>query len=477
MHPEAVIEGIASRLSRRAAVRIKAGLVLNTFYWGAVAAAVYVVLANFGVWPPFEFQLLALLLLAFLLVGFLRAGGVRPETPRLMAEADRRFALQERLCTAYELLAGDQESEFKGLQVRDAAAHAQRADLGSFKPGPRLEWRLRHTLLSLIFIAIILVSTGIIERIPLPARHRYLKEQLIKPVEQKEELENSGRGESASLAEAVGSERRSERTGAGRGGEGAPGEGAGDEGSDRFGAAELSTLLWSEEGELGDYRDLDDEQLLKLMQGVMERSSWSFNPRLMEELREALKSGDSDSLRNLLEELIAERNKVSPGSIRSSIERERAGDDRRASKSRRGMTASSSREGEPGAQAESGQFLGIDSLFDEVSDEWGEQGLITGSKPGEERGTEAGAASASHEGDTEREEAVKGRLGGREVLKVLVKAIPTRTPPTAEPEEVIAEYRYRAESLMERYELPPDYREYLKRYFLAIGLVEGGEER
>lgn len=477
MHPEAVIEEIASRLRRRAVVRIKAGLVLNTFYWGAVAAAGYVVLANFGLWPPFEFRLLALLLLAFLLVGFLRARGVRPETSRLMAEADRRFALQERLCTAYELLAGDQESELKGLQVMDAAAHAQRADLGSFKPGPRLKWGLRHTLLPLFFIVIILVSTGIIERIPLPALHRYLKEQVIQPGELKEELENRGREESASLAEAVGGEGRSGRTGAGRGGEGAPGKGAGDEGSARLEAVELSTLLWPEEGELGDYRDLDDEQLLKLMRGIMERSSWSFNQDLMEELREALQSGDSDSLRTLLGELIAERNKVSRGSSQSSIEGERGGGERSASKSRKGMTASSVRQGEPGAQAESGHSLDIGSLFDEASDERVEQGLITGSKPGEERGAEVGAASAFHEGDTEREQAVKGRFGGREVLKVLVKAMPVRTPPAAEPEEVIAEYRYRAESLMERYELPHDYREYLKRYFLAIGFVEGGEER
>ncbi len=474
MKPDEIVVRTVNRLRRRALVRTKALKVLDWLYWGLAGLAIYTAVIRFSGRFALDHELVLSVVLVSLLVGFLKASGLKVDTSRVVAEVDRKFALHERLSTARELLQGSARSGLEELQVSDAAAHVQRLNLQSFGPGPAIRWRLRYSLLTAAYVALFLLAqdTGLHGK------------RAVSPKDLKGEgylLETArGRSGRSSVAETASLERgvgkgyfeKGER-GGDEGVEGVE-EGLRSESGIRLNTGSLSML----QGEkLPDLRKFGEEELLRFAQGIIENRPRPLGGEQFDLLKEAWERGDAAALRELLEKLSDGQKRAAGGVVSSSAEAGRQEDEPLSSRAddhvRESFSAKNRKEGRAGFAPASG----LDSMFEEAEESGGGRMRPGGRQPGEERGQEYGAASALSGYRGGRASRVRGKMDRGEVLQGLVKALPVRNPSAVKPQEVIVQYRNEAEGIMEKYDFPPHYREYIRRYFLAIGMSKESEDR
>jgi hypothetical protein len=132
---------------------------------GAMATAVVLVALAFAIWLTGEVGLLALAA-APLLVALALAAWRWPTRRETALVVDRRFALEERLATAVELLDGNRHSRFSALQVHDTLGRTRnvRSTWLTFDARARNEAALALVGLALAAAALVLVP-----RLPHPA--------------------------------------------------------------------------------------------------------------------------------------------------------------------------------------------------------------------------------------------------------------------------------------------------------------------
>ncbi|RMF84099.1 MAG: hypothetical protein D6736_20015, partial [Nitrospinota bacterium] len=70
---------------------------------------------------------------------------------------------------------------------------------------------------------------------------------------------------------------------------------------------------------------------------------------------------------------------------------------------------------------------------------------------------------------------IEGQTGEGDIHRVYIKALPLPAQSSLPLEEVMVRYRQSVEEMMVKEDIPLPYREYIRNYFLAIGLVEGSD--
>ncbi len=70
---------------------------------------------------------------------------------------------------------------------------------------------------------------------------------------------------------------------------------------------------------------------------------------------------------------------------------------------------------------------------------------------------------------------IEGQTGEGEIHRVYIKALPLKSSSALPLEEVIVEYQHRVEESMLQEEIPIQYRDYIRNYFLAIGVFGGSD--
>lgn len=473
MRPDALIMQIAGRLRMRAAMRIKAGVIVNCLYWGAVITVGYVVLARHLPQIPLAVWIISIPLLIALLIGIIRASAVQPDVYRLMVQVDREFELQERLTTAYELLSEKSKNPFTELQVKDAAEYAEGLNLTNHQIDPALGWRFRYTLLLAAFTAVLIIpATYKIDEYGLNSRVPSGEDM----VQLGTRMERPGVGASAKLLPPLQDRQHTSAENIPKIHEvGAASSLKKVGGADTIrGQNRMINSLIHDPGKgTWGLKDLEDDGINQLALGFIDGQL--LEQAQTDQLKDALESRDTAAIKELLERFLNRSKILTPG----------VGNEMAQSDDSMSGPLSSNRPNREGKQANNAEEFNagsgtryksvLEALFEEVSEGEEADELKAGRLPGKERGSEIGGNSPFASNRTQDMSRIKGRISKGEELRGMVKALPLSNPSNAPPEEVIVKYRHRAESLMDRFELPLHYREYIKQYFNSIGLIEGGE--
>ena len=100
-------------------------------------------------------------------------------------------------------------------------------------------------------------------------------------------------------------------------------------------------------------------------------------------------------------------------------------------------------------------------------------GSRPGTQPVVDKPGEAGELGSSSDQTTK----VKGQidLEKGEIRRNLVRSLPLKTKSGVAEEDVIVDFQRRAEEVMVKEDIPLNFREYIRNYFLLIGMIEGGQ--
>ncbi|CAB1074799.1 hypothetical protein D1AOALGA4SA_2618 [Olavius algarvensis Delta 1 endosymbiont] len=408
----------------------------------------------------------------------------------ILIDIDRRLKLQDRVSTAYEFLALKKKSEFAELLIGDAAARLRQIKKRQLVP---VNFSFLHLLAIILLIVNLLLFSGLffapdfrttrqdqarlekagkllndylVKRIgdntaPQPASrpgHSEKLEQLnqqlkdnSRPLEQRLEALDSFleavEGEQARLARELGS---------------------------RLDAADIDRVPTARSPDLA---NLSSSQLEKL-KGILNRA---LNNRMPDSIRQPIESlQDLDSIENLLSRIIDDLKDDPAGKDDSVL----------AAEAEEGPPPQPDEmpEHEPGAPNRSypgGDFFGRNPDTGERADRQrigkgrrAEDGWQDEKKLTEGQSNAAGNAKSNAENKPGRDlakargSARQDKPGSSPAKTYLIQVRALTDPGAADlaEEEIFRTYRQEVESILQKEDIPVNYREYIKNYFISIGV-------
>lgn len=490
MHAETLFSSQIAKIRRRMVIRAVHGLLLNaTLVFLFISILLYVIrLAGItdhetdGGWQFISVSL-------SLLVGLIISLSTKPNLTNSLIEIDRRLVLRDRLSTAYEYFRIHPENEFTGLLIQDAAAKLRPFKMQHIMPIRLSRLHLVTAVLLVIYILLYLsglnitgnkLNYGGIEKIQNAAK--LLKNYSIHRIDNKKRQHPKSRSTYANKIEEF---RRSL------------------EDNTKSFKQHLQAVHQFREEVQGERARLTDELASKLASaGIrtvpIQKFSGSSN----------LSADQLEKLKGFLNKTL---NKPIPGSIERNIETLQELDSIEKLVSRiiknldnnRSMTENSdeaggiARQGSPPADSNETRADGANENYADrpISDR---RRTATGpdkspdsqkSQSGEDNPGQAmdrsdaySATAGRATSDAEKKSSdelqnsegilTHEKIGPSPVKNYLIqiRALTEIGEAHQSPEEIFRSYRKEVESMLQKEDIPPNYREYIKNYFFSIGI-------
>lgn len=407
-----------------------------------------------------------------------------------LIDIDFRLRLQDRVSTAYEYFKFKEKSDFAKLLIDDAAVKLRQFSRPQLLPF-RFSWL--HLLAAVLLLINIFLYSGLFfapdfistrrELEKLDTAGRLLKDYMIKRIaNQTAPHPNPRSGHAEKLAQisrklndrsqpfeqrlgAVSrflQEVEGERTRLAR------------ELSDRLDSAAIEQLPVPHPPDLA---KLSSSQLEKL-KGLLNRTLNNRVPESMDQNIESLQ--ELDSLKNLLSRIIddleADRAQTDDAVQSAGVERERASQSIETPANQADAPDSqypndkfSGRDPNPGERVDRRNFREGQRSADDLPD---------GMQPPQGYSNAAGNAKLNQENQASRDLAKTKAPASQDKLAstpaktylIHVRALTDRGEARVKEEEILRTYRQEVESILQKEDVPVNYREYIKNYFIAIGI-------
>lgn len=480
-----------SQIKRRMAFRTMLRAVLDaSLIFFAIGIAYFILtlagVNRFRINGAWYALLLGLSFSAALIIGL----ATRSKFLNTLIDIDRRLKLQDRVSTAYEYFKFKKKTDFAELLINDAAIKLRQFSRQQLLPF-RFSWR--HLLAIILLLINIFLYSGILFRPDfkstrrqlekMDAAGRLLKDYMIKQIDDQTAPQSKPRpGHAKKLAQI--SQKLNDRS--------KPFE-------QRLGA--LNSFLQEVDGErtrlaqelaarldsaaieqlpvpqTPDLAKLSSRQLEKLT-GLLSRT---LNNRVPESIDQNIESlQELDSLENLLSRIIddleADRAQTDDAVNSAGVEGDRTP---QSAASPENQTAA------PDSQYPTAKLSDRDPNPGDWVDHrnFGERqrtatGLPDGMEPPEGYSDAAGNAKSNQENQSSRDLAKTQRPASQDKLVtspaktylIHVRALTDRGEARVKEEDILRTYRQEVESILQKEDVPVNYRAYIKNYFIAIGI-------
>jgi hypothetical protein len=508
MEHEELLQRTARTLMRRAGWVRRRALLLHALFIGlclCLALAIWHRFVPLPIGRLVAFGFAAMAFCALIAIGLgLRS---RADPMGLLIRADRTLRLKERLSTAYELATSPQPHPLRPIVLREAARVAR--SVNPFRVIPSITPRTLHwtPFLLLAIVLVLVVDFGMIlpqslvggdER---PSPTLYDQGQQLERLGKRLETEARRRGlersmEAARRMQTLGQRLQNEKV------------------NEREAMARVNSLaeyVRNLEEELKKMAVLEDISLSKVREVMVNQASVSgevqrllgmmgrgkLSPSEMHNLQERLQSlGQQGALDERLSEAINQLREGDLEGAREMLENyllqdQLAQDFEHLQRAERGLDRSFEQGFDPSEEMdldhpgnESGEYSdyemagvprggdgGMSGDF-EGGDYLDSEGMGSNSSVGSGRGAESEAPRSRIPEANAPASRITGQSGEGGVRRSYVRALPLKAEASVPLEEVITTYQKRAEESLLREEIPPNNRDLVKAYFLAIGLVE-----
>jgi len=407
-----------------------------------------------------------------------------------LIDIDRRLKLQDRISTAYEYLKLKKKTELAELLINDAAVKLRQISKQQLLPA---RFSLLHLLAIILLLINIFLYSGIFytpdskstrrELEKIDAAGQLLKDYMIKRIDNRTARQSSTRPGHAKKLEQIGNKLNDSSK---------PFE-------QRLGA--LNSFLQEIEGEqtrlaqeLGtrldsaaieklpipktpDLANLSSNQLEKL-KGLLSRT---LNNRLPDSIDQNIESlQELDSIENLLSRIIddlkAGRTKIDDSVQSAGVE---------GGRTPQSAETSENQLDAPDRQYPTGKFSDLNPNAGDRIDlqNFGERERTAddppdGIEPPEGYSDAAGNAQSNQENQTSRDldktqhPATQDKLASTPAKTYLIhiRALTDMGEAHVKEEEILRTYRKEVESILQKEDIPVNYREYIKNYFISIGI-------
>ena len=429
---------------------------------------------------------LGLCLSTALIIGFAR----RSKFFDILIDIDRRLGLQDRVSTAYEYLKFKKKTGFSELLVNDAAIKLQQISKQQLLPA---RFSLLH-LLTIILLSInIVLYSGIFykpefnptrgELEKMDAAGRLVNDYMIKRIGDKTAPQSKPRSGHAKKIKQF-SDKLNDRSKSFEQRFGAlTGFLQEIEGEQARLAQELSTRLDSAAIEqlpipkTPDLTNLSSSQLEKLKQLL----STALNNQLPDSISENIESlQELESMETLLSRIIDDLN-TSRGKTDDAVQAAGAEGEQTSQSAQKPenqsaepggqypMAQFSARSPKPGDRVEQGNFADGPASEDNLQD---------GVEPPQGHSDTAGKAKSNRESHKSREIEKTQNTASQDkpapspakTYLIHIRALTDMGEAGVEEEEILRTYRKEVESVLKKEDIPVNYREYIKNYFLSIGM-------
>jgi hypothetical protein len=513
---EDILQRTARLLMRRARWVRRRTLLLQALFVGLCVCLALAVWHRFAPLPTdrlLEVGLAAMALCA--IVAVIMGLRARAEPMGLLIRADRTLKLKERLSTAYELATSPQPHPLRPIVLQEAARVARSVNPFRVIPSttPRtLRW-IPFILLAIVLVLVVdfamILPQSFMAGDERPSAALYERGQQLERVGKRLETEARRRGlerslEAAQRMQTLGQRLQNEKV------------------NEREALARVNSLaeyMRNLEEELKKMAVLEDVSIGKVREVMVNQANVSgevqrllgmlgrgkLSPSEMRHLQERLQSlGQQGGLDERLSEAL---NQLRDGDLEGAREllenfllQDQLAEDfehlRRAERAldrgfEHGLDADGEMDpehagrdsGEGGEYEMAGDPLGegggLSDDFDN-GDYLDSEGMGANSSIGSGRGTESEAPRTRPAEPNTPASRITGQSGEGGMRRSYVRALPLKADASIPLEQVIATYQKRAEESLLREEIPPNNRDLVRSYFLAIGLVEesaGGEAK
>jgi hypothetical protein len=508
MEHEELLQRTARMLMRRAGWVRRRALLLHALFIGFCVCLALAVWHRFVPLPIGRLVELGLAAMALCAVGAIILGlRSRADPMGLLIRADRTLRLKERLSTAYELATSPHPHPLRPIVLQEAARVSR--SVNPFRVIPSTTPRtLRWTpFLLLAIVLVLVVDFGMI----LPQSFIGGDERPSPPLlDQGQQLERLGKrleteARRRGLERSVEASRRMQTLGQRLQNERV---------NEREAMARINSLaeyVRNLEEELKKMAVLEDVSISKVREVMVNQASVSgevqrllgmmgrgkLSPSEMRNLQERLQSlGQQGALDERLSEAINQLREGDLEGAREMLENyllqdQLAQDFEHLKRAERALDGSFEHSLDPGEEmdqehpgSEGGEFSNDEMAGDprggsgglpgdfEGGDYLDSEGMGSNSSVGSGRGAESEAPRGRIPEASAPASRITGQSGDGGVRRSYVRALPLKADAAIPLEDVITTYQKRAEESLLREEIPPNNRDLVRAYFLAIGLAE-----
>jgi hypothetical protein len=491
MRVETAFNSQISKIKRRIAIQAIHGVLLNTSLIFLAISIVYFILnlaeiINYRADGSWYILPAALSFLAAIIIGF----ATQSNLLNILIDIDHRLKLQDRVSTAYEYLKLKKPTEFAELLINDAALKLRQISRQQLVP---VQFSFLHPLAIILLLINILLYSGVFIMPDFKSTHRelekidkagqLLKNYMIKRIDNQSVQQSTTRSSRAKKLEQISStlndssksfEQRLaalnsflEEVG----------------GEQTRLARELGARLDSADiqkvpvPKTPDLANLSSSQLEKL-KGLL---SQTLNGRLPDAIDHNIESlRELDSIENLLARIIDD---LQDDRTKTDDSVQSAG----AQGKRMPQSAEAYRNlpDKPNRPYPNGNFSDLnpnvgDRADHQDSGKWQKKSddLPDGMEPPEGYSDAAGNAKAnkgnqsSHDLEKTQLSAIRDKMASLPAKTYLIhiRALTDLGEARVEEEEIIRTYRREVESILQKEDIPVNYREYIKNYFISIGI-------
>ena len=203
----------------------------------------------------------------------------------------------------------------------------------------------------------------------------------------------------------------------------------------------------------------------------------------LSEALDSLQSGDSERARQILEGVQSDQDNLQDlaglQSAQDALDRSQQAlgenDGTNPGENPGENQENSGEEGDPSQGQASAGNPGDGSGGEEEMFGFNEEG--SGSRPGTQPVADRPGEAGELETGSDQASKVKGQidLEKGEIRRNLVRSLPLKTKSGVAEEDLIVDFQRRAEEVMVKEDIPLNFREYIRNYFLLIGVIEGGQ--
>jgi hypothetical protein len=508
---EPLFTAVAGLRRRKRLSASVAALNLGLFYASIVTVAIGI-LSQFGI-IPYGFAIaggvLGIALVAGVLFGILRS----PSDERLLLDADGALGLKERLYTAHRVRAGKEQTAYKDILLEDAEERARNVEPGKVYPLDRTE-KFRITPF-LVLIAVVLLTVDFsgfgqrdprvvdegefIEEFGKRLAARADRESLPGSQELAEELQRLGRRlQNEKLSQAESQEmikKLSDRVE----------EQIDNIQRDLTAGVEQSDFELDEETQesLQEMRrgEMSSAEIVELRQRILNKKGLTSRQRddVQESFEQYEQNPSEDAQSDLADELSQELGdygddfedghgqnygeelenyEAANNMMRRSADTLAQGNKRQRSGNMQGQSGDSDFEGGMSAgemAGAGGEAAGEGSDGDQEDTQ--EEGDGSSNTPGRNAEADRFDESFSPSGDWKPIEELKGLINPERNMRAFVRTMPKLDEERQDltTEDILLSYQSRYEEVIQKEDIPPNMKEYIRDYFINIGI--GQEEK
>ena len=491
MAVETAFKSEISKIKRRIAIQTIHRALLNAALIFLAITIVYFILnraeiINYRADGSWYILPVALSFLAAIIIGFAKKSNLL----NILIDIDRRLKLQDRVSTAYEYLKLKKQTDFAELLINDAALKLRQISRQQLVP---TQFSFLHLLAIILLLINILLYSGVFSMPDFKSTRRelekidkagqLLKNYMIKRIDNKSAPQSTTRSGRAKKLEQISSTLNDSSK------------------SFEQRLAALNSFLEEVEGEqtrlaqelgarldsadiqkvpvpkMPDPANLSSSQLEKL-KGLL---SQSLNGRLPDGIDQNIESlRELDSIENLLSRIIDD---LKDGRTKADDSVQSAG--AQGKRMPQSAEAPQSLPDKPNRPYPNRNFSDLnpsagDRADHQDSGKWQKKGdgLPDGMEPPEGYSDAAGNAKAnkgnqsSHDLEKTQRPATQDKMASLPAKTYLIhiRALTDMGEARVEEEEILRTYRREVESILQKEDIPVNYREYIKNYFISIGI-------